>query len=116
MMLENHHIQLWRGPKESGHRPAVNTLFRSAAITHRERVAGIVLSGTLDDGTTGLWWIKRHGGVAVVQDPEDATFPEMAYSALEHVEVDHILPAYDMAELILELSGRRSMSRENVGE
>src|SRR5690242_876909 len=105
MLIEGSEIHLWRGPKENGHRPAVNALFRSAAVAHRQHVAGVVLSGTLDDGTTGLWWIKRYGGITVVQDPEDALFPEMIYSALEHVNVDHILPVAKMGELMMQLAG-----------
>ena len=104
MLLERNRIQLWRGPKENRHRPAINALFRSAAVSHGSRVAGVVLSGALDDGTTGLWWVKKHGGVTVVQDPAEARFPEMVYNALEHVEIDHILPIKKMGELFVSLS------------
>ncbi len=108
MLLEGDRIQLWRGPKENRHRPAVNALFRSAAVAHGPRVIGVVLSGTLDDGTTGLWWIKRYGGLALVQHPESAAFPDMIYSALEHVEVDHIVKMEEMGGLIHTLvNGKR---------
>ncbi|HLK51090.1 MAG TPA: chemotaxis protein CheB [Bryobacteraceae bacterium] len=99
LMLDNGSMHLWRGPRENRHRPAVNVLFRSAAVGYGPRVAGVVLSGTLDDGTAGLWWIKRHGGLAIVQDPSDARFPDMIYSALEHVEVDHIASIVEMGDL-----------------
>lgn len=100
LLLDQGRIQLWRGPRENRHRPAVNVLFRSAAVGYGSRVIGVVLSGTLDDGTAGLWWVKRHGGVALVQDPADTIFPDMIYSALEHVEIDGIVKAADMGEVV----------------
>jgi len=107
LILENSHMRLWRGPKENRHRPAINVLFRSAAVAYGPRVIGIVLSGILDDGTTGLWWIKRHGGVAIVQDPADAIFPDMIYSALEHVQVDHIVTMEGIGGLLANIVDRR---------
>lgn len=91
MMLDQDKIRLWRGPKENNHRPSINVLFRSAAVALRERVAGVVLSGMLDDGTAGLWWIKEYGGVAIVQDPHTAAFPDMPSSAMHYVQPDFIL-------------------------
>ena len=104
LLLQKDSIQLWRGPKESRHRPAVNPLFRSAAVNFKKRVIGVILSGALDDGAAGLWWIKEFGGLAVVQDPQEAPFPDMPQSALEHVAVDHVLRLTEMAALLIELA------------
>src|SRR5206468_3631022 len=84
-------IRLTRGPRENGFRPALDPLFRTAALHYRRRVVGVVLSGTLDDGTAGLAAIKRRGGIAIAQDPQEAAFRGMPVSAIENVDVDHVL-------------------------
>jgi two-component system chemotaxis response regulator CheB len=104
LLLANHHVRVTKGPKENRFRPAVDPLFRSAAYSHGERVIGVILSGALDDGTAGLWTIKRHGGIAIVQDPLDAEFPSMPKNALREVKVDYAVPISQMAELLVHLS------------
>jgi two-component system, chemotaxis family, protein-glutamate methylesterase/glutaminase len=98
-------VRLVRGPNENGHRPAADPMFRSAALTFGPRVIGVVLTGNLDDGTAGLAAVKRHGGLAVVEDPESALFPSMPRSALEHVKIDRVVTARHMAKVLAELMG-----------
>jgi two-component system chemotaxis response regulator CheB len=104
MLLEPGLVRLSRGPKENRFRPAVDPLFRSAAAVYGPRVAGVILTGGLDDGTSGLWTVKRLGGVAVVQDPEEAFMPSMPQRALEQVEVDYKLPVAEIAPLLARLA------------
>ena len=104
LLFEHRRIQLARGPRENGCRPAIDPMFRSAAVAFGPRTIGVVLTGNLDDGTSGLASIKRHGGLAVVQDPDDARFPSMPLSALEHVVVDRVVPIRGMWSALDELT------------
>ena len=103
LLIEPGIICLSRGPKENRFRPAVDPLFRSAAQVYGPRVIGVILTGGLDDGTAGLWAVKKLGGTAIVQDPTDALFPSMPESALKHVPVDHCVPLSQIGPLLTEL-------------
>jgi two-component system chemotaxis response regulator CheB len=100
MTLERDRVRVTRGAREHGLRPAIDPLFRSAALAFGPRVIGVVLSGQLDDGTVGLAEIKRAGGVAVVQDPDETAFQSMPKSAIAHVNVDYILPADEIGTML----------------
>jgi two-component system chemotaxis response regulator CheB len=104
LLIKQGYIRLTRGPKENGHRPAVDPLFRTAARTYGSRVVGVVLSGTLDDGTAGLIAIKERKGIAIVQSPETALYSGMPLSAIESAEVDFILPVPDIARMLTQLA------------
>ena len=104
LIVERDVVIATRGPKENRFRPAVDPLFRSAALAYGSRVVGVILSGGLDDGSAGLWAVKEQGGTAVVQDPAEAMIASMPLNAMRYVEVDHCLPAAKMPALLLRLA------------
>jgi len=109
MLFEAETVRLSRGPRENHARPAIDPLFRSAALAWGKQAIGVVLTGQLDDGTAGLAAIKEGGGTAIVQDPATAVEPSMPASALDNVAVDHCLPLEKIAAKLVELS-RRSVA------
>ena len=93
-----------KGPHENHYRPAVDALFRSAAVAYGHRTVGVVLTGMLHDGTAGLDIIKRCGGVAVVQDPHEAEYPSMPETALRSVEIDYVVSLAMLGPLLENLT------------
>lgn len=104
LLLEDDTVLVTKGPKENRFRPSIDALFRSAAYEYGSRVIGVVLTGYLDDGTSGLWSIQRMGGVTVVQDPLDAVTPAMPQNALEYVAADHVVPLAELGALLVKLT------------
>jgi two-component system chemotaxis response regulator CheB len=107
-------LRLERGPRENGHRPAIDPLFRTAARSFGDRVVGVILSGSLDDGTLGLAAIKANGGVTVAQDPDDALYPSMPRNAIARAGADYVVTAGDLAGLVVRLVG--GPTGDNDGE
>lgn len=104
LLLSGNQIRLGRGPRENMVRPAIDALFRSAAIHHGPRVIGVVLSGFLSDGASGLNAIKRCGGMALVQDPSEAIAAEMPERALEATIADLCVPAARLGDVLSDLA------------
>ena len=103
LLVKETHLLVTKGPRENNFRPAADALFRSAAVAFDSSVVGVVLTGMLHDGTAGLDFVKRCGGLAVVQDPAEAEYPSMPESALRHVAVDYVVPLDQMGPLLLSL-------------
>jgi len=111
LLLRGTHIHVVRGPRENLVRPAVDPLFRTAAHAFGRRVIGVVLTGNLNDGSAGLVAIKERGGLAIVQDPDDARFPSMPQSALRYVKADHLVKLGDLGPLLVRLTREELLVR-----
>lgn len=116
LLVEDGHVKLTRGPRENRHRPAIDPLFRTAARSYGSRVVGIVLSGLLDDGAAGLMAVRMRGGLAVVQDPAEAAYPEMPARAIQYSGADCILRVRDMPKLLVKLAQEKPSSKSTAAE
>jgi two-component system, chemotaxis family, protein-glutamate methylesterase/glutaminase len=106
-------MHLRMGPSENRWRPSIDVLFRSAAVYYNERAIGIVLTGLLDDGTSGMQAIKKCGGTCIVQDPAEAAYPDMPQSVINNSIVDYILSVTAMGEAIQEtIAGKKLKGAE----
>lgn len=103
LLLSDNHLRLGDGPRENLARPAIDALFRSAAIARGPSVIGVLLSGMLADGAAGLRAIKQCGGLAVVQDPADAAAPAMPLAGLQAAPADHSLTAARLGAVLADL-------------
>lgn len=103
LIVDRTRVHARHGPRENWSRPSVDVLFRSVAEAHGPRAVGVVLTGFLDDGSAGLAAVKREGGVTVVQDPDDALFPDMPKNAIESAPVDHCVPLREIPALLARL-------------
>ena len=112
LLVEYDQVIVKKGPKENRFRPSIDALFRSAAYTYGPRVIGVILTGMLDDGTSGMWSIKRLGGLTIVQEPHEAMYPSMPDNVLINVDVDYRLPLSDIPQLLSELSQETVTARQ----
>jgi two-component system, chemotaxis family, protein-glutamate methylesterase/glutaminase len=117
----NHHLLVTKdsvligsGPPENRWRPSIDVLFRSAAAAHNGHTVGIVLTGLLDDGTSGMISIKKSGGTCIVQDPNQAEYPDMPLAVLNATEVDHCVSLSEMGAVLQEICGRSRVDRVPV--
>ena len=116
VLINDGHVEATRGPRENRHRPAVDPLFRTAARTYGPRVIGVVLSGNLDDGSSGLMAVKLKGGLTVVQDRKEALCPEMPMRAQQYADADYELPVAEIAKLLVKATSESEAIELPEGE
>jgi two-component system chemotaxis response regulator CheB len=118
MLIKENKFLLGAGPEENRFRPSIDVLFRSAAVAYSSHAIGIILSGLLDDGTSGMWAIKRSGGTCVVQDPNQAEYPDMPLSVINNMEVDYVATLDEIGPMIAEIvklkKGRKTAVPKDV--
>jgi len=90
MLAVDSHLQLAATARENHVRPSIDRLFRSLAAVRGARTIGVLLTGMLDDGVSGLRAIQQAGGYTIVQDPRDAEFPDLPSRALSLFQPDGV--------------------------
>lgn len=104
MTFTDHHVRLAAGPRVNHSRPSIDLLFRSAAASHGSRTIGVLLTGMLHDGIAGLDAIRRTGGYVMVQEPQDAVFPELPRNALATITPDRVVRIAELGSALVELT------------
>jgi len=110
LTVEDGVMRLTKGPRENFARPAIDPLFRSAARAYASNLIGVMLTGGLNDGTAGMYELKQHGGLAIVQDPDEAQSASMPRSVMAHMTVDHCVPVAAIAPLLVRLVSERAQA------
>jgi two-component system chemotaxis response regulator CheB len=116
LLVKDNKFLLGGGPEENRFRPSIDVLFRSAAVAYNSHAIGIILSGMLDDGTSGMWAIKRSGGTCIVQDPNQAEYPDMPVSVINNMEVDHVTTLQEIGSLISVITKKKNGKKTSVPE
>ncbi|MBC7826606.1 MAG: chemotaxis protein CheB [Chitinophagaceae bacterium] len=114
LLVKNNKFILGGGPEENRFRPSIDVLFRSAAVAYSSYSIGVILSGMLDDGTSGMWAIKRSGGTCVVQDPNQAEYPDMPLSVINNMEVDHVATLDEIGPLVAKIINHKRGKKKPV--
>jgi two-component system, chemotaxis family, protein-glutamate methylesterase/glutaminase len=104
LVVFDHAVSLSRGPRENGHRPSIDVLFRTAASSLGPHVIAVVLSGSMDDGAAGAVAVKLRGGRVIVQSPDEALHTGMPLSTMSATEVDHVLRIEEMPAVLEKLA------------
>jgi two-component system, chemotaxis family, protein-glutamate methylesterase/glutaminase len=115
LVVERGQVSVVNAPRENRARPAIDPLFRTAALAYGPRVIAVALSGVLDDGTAGAAAVRRRGGLVVVQDPDDALFADIPRNIIEHVGADHVVPAAGIGALVSRLSTEEVVDHMPMG-
>ena len=100
LLIDGKRLLLGEGPRENNSRPAIDPMLRATAVCCAGRAVGVVLTGTLGDGASGLWAMRQAGGVTIVQDPKDAAFAEMPLTALNRAKPDYVVPLAEIPALL----------------
>lgn len=116
MIGDDKTLLVTKGAHENRSRPAIDPLFRSAAVSFGTGAIAILLTGYLNDGTSGMEAIKRCGGICIVQDPADAEYPDMPKNALSQVKVDYCLSLSQMGSLISKLLLTKAKKQLSIPE
>ncbi len=116
MMLARDLILIKGGALENRWRPSIDVLFRTAAAAYDSCVTGIILSGLLDDGTSGMLAIKGAGGRCIVQEPEEARYDDMPRNVLANIQVDYRISAHEIPYVLADIFSRSECLPQEVSK
>jgi two-component system chemotaxis response regulator CheB len=116
LIIKNRKVKLGCGPEENCWRPSIDVLFRSAAASYNGHTIGVILTGMTRDGISGMAAIKKCGGTCIVQDPNEAEYPDMPLSVLKEIEVDYSLPLAKMGTMISEVINNKKIVKTTIPE
>ena len=97
-------------------RPSIDVLFETAAEAYKNKLIGMVLTGSNNDGTLGIKRIKECGGLAIIQDPVTAESSYMPASAIAAIDPDYILSLEEIIELIKKIDKKNNSNESNNQE
>jgi two-component system chemotaxis response regulator CheB len=115
LLVDDGALRLSQSREEHHFRPAIDPLFRTAARAYGPRVVGVLLSGGNADGTAGLLNVVLHGGLAIVQDPDEAEYAAMPRSALDNVPGARCLRLTDIAAALVQVTAATRRPDERRG-
>ncbi len=96
-------------PRVNFSRPSIDVLFETAAEAFLDKLIGVILTGSNEDGANGLAAVKEHGGLTIVQDPQTAVAEQMPMAALKTTKADYVVALHEVAALLNEqVSGSNS--------
>jgi two-component system chemotaxis response regulator CheB len=116
MLVKDGHIILANGPEENRNRPSIDVLFRSAAVAKDLFPVGVILSGMLDDGTSGMRAIRKSGGICIVQEPEQAQYPDMPLSVINNMKPDHVVADEVIGSLLMQITKSGMVKKRKIPE
>ena len=82
----------------------IDRFFSSLGVVHQSFSVGVILSGTMDDGTLGLQVIKSSGGITFAQEVDSAAHASMPQSAINSGAVDFVLPAAEIVPKLIQIN------------
>ena len=85
-------------------RPSIDVLFESAAEAYKNKLIGVILTGSNNDGTKGMKRIQECGGLTIVQDPATAESNYMPASVIAAMQVDYVLPLNGIIALLIKIT------------
>jgi two-component system chemotaxis response regulator CheB len=103
----NYVVELDPSEPVNRHRPSVDVLFHSVAVSAGRNAVGVILTGMGKDGAAGLLEMKRAGARTLAQDEASCVIFGMPREAIALGAADEVVSLDAMSERILANAGDR---------